>query len=208
MKLAFFLSFITYLSFSQDKKLPFPNIAKPINSYEYITDTINGLFFYKNISGDPMKGSYYITHFLKKRNSKKKNIIRDTLIDANGNKMEILECGNGRVFSDYKSLNKREEGSFAEGYKNGFWKTTYKNKLIKTINYKNGLVIGRYRVYSIKGELLYKTTFGSLGNGKFKDYYYETGILREEGNYVNGKKQGEWCFYDEQGSLVKTIDYK
>ena len=100
------------------------------------------------------------------------------------------------------------EGFFIDGYKNGIWKTTYKNKMVKSINYNKGLVIGKYRVYDTKGNLLYKTTFGTQGNGKFKDYYYTTGILKEEGNYENGKKEGEWCTYNEQGHTKEIIFYE
>ncbi len=100
------------------------------------------------------------------------------------------------------------QGKFFKGYKNGFWKTTYKNKLVKTINYNHGLVIGRYRVYNLKGNILYKTTFGTKGNGRFEDYYYKTGLLKQEGNFRNGKKQGEWCDYDEQGNTKKITYYE
>ncbi len=102
----------------------------------------------------------------------------------------------------------KERGKFVKGYKNGFWKTTYKNKLVKSENWNEGLIIGKYRVYNIKGEILYKTTFGIQGNGKFKDYYYKTGVLKLEGNYENGKKEGEWCDYDKQGNLRTTTYYK
>ena len=101
-----------------------------------------------------------------------------------------------------------EEGTFKNGYKDGLWKTTYENKLVKTQNYNNGLVIGRYRVYNNNGDELYKITFGSLGNGKYKDYYYNTGTLKEEGQYENGKKQGEWYRFDEEGTLIESIDYR
>ncbi|PID67754.1 MAG: hypothetical protein CR968_05120 [Flavobacteriia bacterium] len=100
-----------------------------------------------------------------------------------------------------------DEGSFIKGYKNGLWKTTYKNKLVKTENWRKGLAIGRYRVFDTKGKLLYKTSFGNYGHGKYKDYYYNTGQLKQEGAYENGKKQGEWCDYDKEGNLIKTTYY-
>ncbi|OAB78239.1 toxin-antitoxin system YwqK family antitoxin [Cochleicola gelatinilyticus] len=100
------------------------------------------------------------------------------------------------------------EGNFKNGYKHGLWKTTYESKLVKTENYNNGLMIGRYRVYDLDGDELYRTTLGSNGNGKYKDYYYKTGVLKEEGFYKNGKKEGEWCEYDKQGNMVKTIKFE
>ncbi|SDE39382.1 hypothetical protein SAMN05421855_101409 [Ulvibacter litoralis] len=34
-----------------------------------------------------------------------------------------------------------------------------------------------------------------------KDFYYKTEILKEEGNYESGKKEGEWCTYNKQGEI-------
>ncbi|REH56757.1 hypothetical protein C7448_101802 [Tenacibaculum gallaicum] len=134
--------------------------------------------------------------------------VRETIIDT---VPTIHSEGNDYDFGSHfkgKSIGIIEKGFFNKGYKNGLWKVTYKNKLVKTINYNNGLIIGRYRVYNAKGQLLYKTTFGSKGNGKYKDFNYSTGVLKEEGNYENGKKEGEWCLYNEQGSLIKKNNYK
>lgn len=100
-----------------------------------------------------------------------------------------------------------EEGIFKNGYKDGLWKTIYENKLVKTENYNVGSMIGRYSVYKIDGDLLFKTTFGSQGNGKYQDYYYTTGILKEEGFYKNGKRDGEWCTFNEKGKLLENTIY-
>lgn len=99
-------------------------------------------------------------------------------------------------------------GHFKNGYKNGFWKTTYAGKQVKTENYDCGRLIGYYRVYNTEGELLYKMDFGSKGNGLYKDYYYKTGILKAKGHYKNGKKQGKWYYYDEAGNLKKKMMYE
>ncbi|MDO6758982.1 hypothetical protein Q4566_02120 [Tamlana sp. 2_MG-2023] len=101
-----------------------------------------------------------------------------------------------------------KKGLMSKGYKTGLWKTYYKSKLVKTQNWKLGLAIGEYSVYDVKGCELYKTTFGNSGEGKFKDYYYETGALKEEGSYKNGKKEGKWCEYDKDGNVITTIYYE
>ena len=38
--------------------------------------------------------------------------------------------------------------------------------------------------------------------------YYEDGSLREKGQYVAGKKNGKFYFYDEKGKVTKTERYK
>ncbi|TPN80963.1 toxin-antitoxin system YwqK family antitoxin [Aquimarina algicola] len=100
-----------------------------------------------------------------------------------------------------------EEGTFEKGLKDGFWKTNYKNKIVKKEHWNNGLISNEYSVYNTKGKLLYQVDFGAKGNGKYKDFYYNTGILKQEGGYENGKKEGEWCTYDEKGKLVSTLLY-
>ncbi len=52
---------------------------------------------------------------------------------------------------------------------------------------------------------------GNLVNGKdegeFK-LYYENGKLSEVGNFINSNREGEWKFYDEKGILLWTKKYK
>lgn len=143
---------------------------------------------------------------------------------SNGKPIYYNRKNNKQLNSDYAIFLKRTkhtdtpikdyfeyivaEGNFKNGYKDGLWKTTYENKLVKTENYNNGLMVGRYKVYNTKGDTLYQTTFGPQGNGKYQDYYYNTGILKEEGFYKNGKKDGEWCSFDEEGTLIESIDYR
>ncbi|KGN78011.1 hypothetical protein HW49_09305, partial [Porphyromonadaceae bacterium COT-184 OH4590] len=50
----------------------------------------------------------------------------------------------------------------------------------KRAYYKRGVLTGDYWVKSLSGKLLYKTKF-KQGTGYWKDYYYEEGTLREEG---------------------------
>ena len=100
------------------------------------------------------------------------------------------------------------KGYIKNSFKNGVWATNYNNKLVKTAHWNNGLITGLYTVKTTKGVLLYNTNFGPKGNGKFKDYYYKTGVLKQEGDYQNGKKEGEWCNYNTQGELTTTVHYK
>jgi len=179
--------------------IPVP--VKPIRSYQIKINNINGtnFYLYNDIEHIPLTGKYEISLFFLDKSKK------DSLINDNGKMRKTLQYDT--KYSNYSRLNVYLIGEFVKGYKNGLWKTLYKNKLVKTINYRNGLVIGRYRVYNTKGAILYKTTFGSKGNGTFKDYYYKTGVLKQEGNYKNGKKEGEWCDYNELGEITKITVY-
>ena len=180
--------------FGQNNKVEAPPIF--LNSLLVKTKLINGLdvhtYNYKNKDIEDKKYVIYlITKDKKKLHNKTNDFIREKSDFTYGKQ------------TGYTSI-----GYFSKGYKNGLWKTTYKKHLVQSINYNNGLIIGKYRVYNTEGDLLYKTTFGAQGNGKFKDYNYKTGVLKQEGNYENGKKEGEWCDYDEQGNTKEIIHYK
>lgn len=197
--LRFLALLIVFNAYSQKQDIA---PIKPIRSYHIKEIRENGklLYLYNDNDNSRLNGQYNITFFF--LDNKKK----DSLIMDNGVEKKPLLYDT--KFSKYSRSHISKTGTFNKGYKNNLWKTTYKNKLVQTINHNNGLVIGRYRVYNTKGEILYKTTFGTQGNGKFKDYYYASGILKEEGSYENGKKEGEWCDYDQQGNIVKTTHYK
>ncbi|WP_158976034.1 toxin-antitoxin system YwqK family antitoxin [Cellulophaga sp. L1A9] len=118
---------------------------------------------------------------------------------------DILEEESDFTFgkmTDYIST-----GYFLNNRKNGIWKTTFNEKIVKKENWNHGLITGDYQVYNTKNKILYSTSFGKSGNGVYKDYYYKSGKLKEEGRYKNGKKEGEWCTYLENGTLLKQIDY-
>jgi len=38
--------------------------------------------------------------------------------------------------------------------------------------------------------------------------YHTTGEISSEGNYVKGKKDGDWKFYDSKGKIKYTYTYK
>lgn len=190
--------------------LSFTSFCQKKSNIELPAISINSLFLKAKIKkGIPFYYYNYDNTIL--RNSKYR-VLRRTKINVNKNKKDLKSEGLDIVrlksdltigqFTNFISI-----GYFKKGYKNGLWKTTYKSKLVKSINYNNGLVVGKYRVYNIKKELLYKTTFGIKGNGNYKDYYHKTGILKQEGYYENGKKSGEWCDYFNDGTLSKTIIY-
>ncbi len=128
------------------------------------------------------------------------------------------------------------KGKIINGKKEGLWiKAIYNNgesKVIKNMNYRNGLLNGKYCVFNIKGDTLsfsynvkteksvpVRDSDGNIvflkgpvifnnGNGEYSDYYYDTGIKKIEGRLFNGKKEGVWCYYGNNGSLIMIERYK
>ncbi|KAA1243270.1 toxin-antitoxin system YwqK family antitoxin [Aquimarina sp. RZ0] len=179
MKIIFLITCLSISIFLNAQKILKPAVKIPISKIESTIKNGNYSFSSK-ITEKELQGSYEV--FLDK-----------------------VSFSDTPILLDSKYI--VDKGSFHKGYKTGLLKTTYKGKLVKTENWNNGLILGKYKVYDTDGNILYQTSFGSKGISKYKDYYYKTGVLKEEGTYENGKKQGEWCDYDKKGMLKKTIKY-
>lgn len=81
----------------------------------------------------------------------------------------------------------------------------YTTITLKEAHYKKGVLTGEYWVKSLSGKVLYKTKFRQ-GTGYWKDYYYEEGTIREEGQVTRHYKTGEWKYYNKSGGIdsIKT----
>ncbi len=114
------------------------------------------------------------------------------------------------------------EGVYKDDKETGIWKSYYKEgktRLIKNFNndvaifkffdrnenlrqrveYKNSTKMDEY--YYANGQVS-KSTIENLEK-KTKAYksFFEDGQLEEEGNYINGKKYGEWKLYYQNGKI-------
>ncbi len=115
-------------------------------------------------------------------------------------------------------------GKIINGKKEGLWiKEIYTHKrksvLVQEMNYTEGLLNGDYCVYNLKGEILttyYDTYYrkdmkGKIkfteGTGMYMDFFYDTGSLKETGQYEKGKKQGIWRLYDREGNIIISNYY-
>ena len=71
--------------------------------------------------------------------------------------------------------------------------------------YQNNLKNGFYKKYTEKGDLLEESNFkNDLYDGLaiFRD---GTGVVVSKGQFVKGKKEGKWQFY-EKGKLTKEVN--
>ena len=189
--LLFLVLNVSFILYGQKKELVPPPIS--LNSLFINTTLSNGLLYYRyNYKNKTIKDKKYAIYFAKRINSSIDNDIPSFKSD----------------FSFGRQTGLVSIGFFNGNLKTGLWETLYVNKLVKTAHWDNGLITGLYTVKTTKGVLLYNTNFGPKGNGKFKDYYYKSGVLKQEGDYQNGKKEGEWCNYNTQGELTTTVHYK
>ena len=77
-------------------------------------------------------------------------------------------------------------------------------------------MVGEYKAKKRDGHWIYYYQNGNIwSEGFFKEgksdgkriTHYETGKIFYEGYYNKDRRVGIWKFYDENGSLLKTVDY-
>lgn len=84
----------------------------------------------------------------------------------------------------YESGQVRMEGGMKNGKRDGLWTAYFPDGRPQSIGYfEDGMRTGQATVYQ------------------------ENGNLYEEGFYKKGKHCGKWKFYDEQGDLIKEVDF-
>jgi len=110
-----------------------------------------------------------------------------------------------------------------------------KSVLVKEMNYTKGQLNGDYYVYNISGNILFfvdyfegdynitresglsilgygpndnkPTTHFKNGTGYYEDYFYDTGLLKEKGELIDGIKNGQWYIYNKSGEVIKVENY-
>jgi len=166
------------------------------------------------------------------------SFIKDNILskEQKNHEKETVKDGPHKTFFE-----RFEDVVEKEGFqKNGKWDGPYKSyhnngELNFEGNYKEGLRIGRWKIFSrttpyieeqgFKGGLhcdyFYKENYDTkdieiiskdkysdgILNGPYKVYYYN-GNLELEGSYVDGKKDGLWKTYSFQGELKTEEQYK
>ncbi len=100
------------------------------------------------------------------------------------------------------------KGLYVQGLKEGEW--IYEMGVYKEIGaYKNDLKEGMWKhIYTDNGKLRFEGAF-QMGNavGQHK-FYYPSGMLKCQGPYVGGLKNGDWNYYDETGEIEKIITFR
>jgi antitoxin component YwqK of YwqJK toxin-antitoxin module len=100
--------------------------------------------------------------------------------------------------------------SYKTGKKEGVSIITDENGYYKgEANYKNDILDGVQRSFATGGRLLNESyyTKGVL-NGPKKSYYESTSKIQEEGNYINGERDGVTKWYNTDGKILAEFIYK
>jgi antitoxin component YwqK of YwqJK toxin-antitoxin module len=107
-----------------------------------------------------------------------------------------------------------EEGEYVEDQEDGPWFTTIGDYLERG-TYRDGLKNGKWISYHLTttGE---KTDSILSFSGSFVEdnpdgkhiYYWDNGKVKNEGNYLMGKKEGDWIQYEYDGTPFLVITYR
>jgi len=107
-----------------------------------------------------------------------------------------------------------EEGEFVNGNEEGPWFEVTGDCLIRG-TYLDGLRNGMWYNYYLEPKEGVTDSICFFKGGFLEDnpngkhtYYWENGKVKDEGSYINGKKEGEWYKYNFDGTLFMTITYK
>lgn len=141
---------------------------------------------------------------------------------------------NGEIKQYYDTRELQSIGHYENGLQTGQWTEYHKNGSIKSaFSFENGKLSGEMKIYYDSGEVFAIRSFiGGEGEGNWIRYYksrkvldecllkkglkvgkylayHENGEIWKKGNYdTNGKRNGEWSFYDENGILDVSDDYE
>jgi antitoxin component YwqK of YwqJK toxin-antitoxin module len=132
--------------------------------------------------------------------------------DKDGRVITLLTYKNGFIYASEK-INRFN----SEGRKTGVWRELYPTGVTKEEgNWTNGLKNGIFKLYKKNGDLdrLEKYEDGIKIEGdeqtmilEVRQQFYESGNVKERGSYKEGKKQGTFRFYDENGNETGAALY-
>ena len=135
------------------------------------------------------------------------------VFDTLGVLKEIVTYRKGFVMTR-EALNRYDR----EGKKHGYWKTFFDDWSLHTeCYYKHGLRDGFYKEYDEKGNLNKITKFVNdveqvlTADQKplvMQREYYPNGKVRREASFRDGKREGVWREFDEDGNVIKSQTYK
>ena len=120
--------------------------------------------------------------------------------DEQGN-TKVID-GDGEFIDYYYNKQKKSNGYYKKGQKTGTWNYWYKNgKKKEKIEYKDG-VENIIAAWDKGGKPLVESGVGEYTG------YHDNGVKKITGMYRNGKKEGEWKWWDEQGKQKTIAQYE
>lgn len=96
--------------------------------------------------------------------------------------------------------------NYKKGKLNGLRSVFYPNgKIAEEMNYKDGIKEGFYKRYAENGNVLEQLNYKNNEFNGEAVFNNSNGVVASKGIFVNGKKSGNWQFF-EKGKLVKEVN--
>ncbi len=133
--------------------------------------------------------------------------------DTTGRLIEIINYRKG--FVNTREVINRFDG---QGRRHGYWKEFYPDFTLKLEQYyKHGLRDGFFKEYDEKGNLKtikkYVNDVEQLIDSQTKPLqmqheYYPNGRIKREASFRNGRREGTWREFDEEGNVIHSQVYQ
>jgi antitoxin component YwqK of YwqJK toxin-antitoxin module len=141
--------------------------------------------------------------------------------ELDGPYKEYTEGGELSIRLNYKSgiiMEKTDSGSFDVDVRNDY---DDNGNLIFTGTYRLGIPVGIHRqfdslgnvintlIYNEKGKITGKGIITREGKREGEwNFFYENGSLKADGKYSNNLESGKWSYYNTDGKIEQTGSYK
>ena len=135
------------------------------------------------------------------------------VFDTTGLLCEIITYKKGFVMTR-EAINRYDR----EGKKHGYWKTFFDDWSVHTeCYYRHGMRDGFYKEYDEKGNLKKITKFvndveqvveSDMKPLIVQHEYYPNGKVKREASFRDGKREGVWREFDEQGNVLNSQTYQ
>lgn len=140
--------------------------------------------------------------------------VHTTIYHENGHKasegdfVDQVKNGEWRYYANTDTLITIE--NYDHGKKTGCWKifSAQTGVILEETNYSDDKKNGPHKTYYTDGSVsLEETYLAGKQNGKCTAYYPKRGIS-STGNFLNGFRIGSWDYYDANGKIRTTYEYK
>ena len=119
------------------------------------------------------------------------------------------------MHTEYEENGKKiEEGEYLKGLEEGPW-FTVSGDYFERGTYRDGLKTGKWTSVYLFGKDNKTDSILSFTGNFVEDnpdgkhiYYWENGKIKDEGNYIAGKKDGDWIKYNSDGTLFLIVTYQ
>jgi antitoxin component YwqK of YwqJK toxin-antitoxin module len=140
-----------------------------------------------------------------------KPISEETLIDKDGLKYhpDTKELFSGKVYSNHMGENKKIEGSYKDGKKDGLLIRWYKNgQKFREGTWKDGKSDGLSTLWYDNGQKWSERTYKDGKEDGLWTRWYDNGKKRFEGTYEDEERDGLWTLWYDNGQKQSEKTFK